>query len=67
MANMIRSLREDDHVNAVLVLPPWSALYHWQTQSIGPQIKLPWSLFFDIASLNRLVPVLEFEDFLKGW
>ncbi|EYC16600.1 hypothetical protein Y032_0033g2742 [Ancylostoma ceylanicum] len=45
----------------VLVLPPWGGLYHWQRQ----QVKLRWSVFFDVESLNEFVPVMEFEDFIQ--
>lgn len=65
IANFVRQLRDMDQ-NVVLVLPPWGGLYHWRTRSIGPQIKIRWSLFFDVRSLARFVPVMEFEDFLKG-
>lgn len=27
---------------------------------------LPWSLFFDIPSLNSYMPVMEFDDYLAG-
>ena len=48
----------------ILVLPPWGRRYHWRSHI--NQEKLPWSTFFDIKSLNRYVPVIEFEEFLKG-
>lgn len=44
----------------MLVLPPWGNLYHWRKR----ENKRRWSEFFDIESLNRFVPVTEFEDFL---
>lgn len=46
----------------VLILPPWGGLYHWQRQ----EVKLKWSEFFDVESLNEFVPVMEFEDFIQG-
>ncbi|XP_059139533.1 GDP-fucose protein O-fucosyltransferase 2-like [Physella acuta] len=49
----------------ILVLPPWSHIYHWKSRDIGSQEKMPWSTFFDIASLRRFVPVMEFDEFLK--
>lgn len=49
----------------MLVLPPWSRIYHWFNRNLD-QDKLPWSLFFDLKSLNRYVPVIEFEQFRKG-
>ncbi|VDO32399.1 unnamed protein product [Haemonchus placei] len=60
IANTVRLLRKAGEP-FVLVLPPWGGLYHWQTQGI----KLRWSLFFDVESLNEFIPVVEFEDFLK--
>ncbi|CAI2348244.1 unnamed protein product [Caenorhabditis sp. 36 PRJEB53466] len=60
VANAVRSLRESGH-NYVLVLPPWGRLQHWQRM----QVALPWRLFFDVHSLNRFIPVIEFEDFLE--
>ncbi|KJH47844.1 hypothetical protein DICVIV_06039 [Dictyocaulus viviparus] len=45
----------------VLVLPPWGGLYHWKQKNI----KLKWSEFFDVGSLDEFVPVLEFEDYLQ--
>ncbi|CAL1548035.1 unnamed protein product [Lymnaea stagnalis] len=49
----------------ILVLPPWSRLYHWKSQDVGSQDMIPWSTFFDLPSLRKFVPVMEFEDFLK--
>lgn len=60
IADTVRTLRERGH-NYVLVLPPWGGLYHWKTA----ESKLPWSLFFDVASINQLVPVVEFHQFLQ--
>lgn len=65
VANLVRILREKGH-NFILVLPPWGGLYHWQTRKLGQQIKIPWSLFFDLESLNRFVPVIEFDQYLEG-
>lgn len=47
------------------MLPPWGPLYHWQTPGLGDQSKLPWKLFFDIASIHRYVPCMDLEDYLK--
>ena len=47
------------------VLPPWGPLYHWQTRSLGEQSKIPWKRFFDVESISRYVPALDFEDYLK--
>ena len=48
-----------------LVLPPWGPLYHWQVVSEEYETGIPWSRFFDVASLNRYVPVIEFHDYAK--
>jgi len=49
----------------VLVLPPWGHLYHWQSEQLGHQVKIPWSTFFNIQSLGLYVPVIEFEEWLS--
>ncbi|KAF0289220.1 GDP-fucose protein O-fucosyltransferase 2 [Amphibalanus amphitrite] len=48
-----------------LVLPPWGPLYHWQATNGEYETGIPWARFFDVASLNRYVPVMEFDDFVK--
>ncbi len=48
----------------VLILPPWGRLYHWR--SPVEQNAVPWATFFDLPSLARHVPVMEFENFLQG-
>lgn len=48
------------------VLPPWGPLYHWQTRSIGDQVKIPWKLFFQVESISRFVPSIDLEDYLKS-
>ena len=66
MAVFVRKLNiEDKDTRWVLVLPPWGHLYHWQTRDLGHQIKIPWRHFFDIPSLARYVPVMEFEDWIE--
>lgn len=47
--------------NYFLVLPPWFTP-HWRNRQEAEK----WSEFFDLNSLNRFVPVIEFTDFLKG-
>ncbi len=59
--NLVHRLRETE--NWTLVLPPWPHLYHWR--SAVDQSGLPWRTFFDLGSLNRYVPSVEFEDFLR--
>jgi peptide-O-fucosyltransferase len=49
----------------VLVLPPWGRLYHWQSPDIR-QVRIPWSEFFDLPSLNKNIPVIEYEQFIAG-
>jgi hypothetical protein len=61
-ANLIRVLNEKS--NWTLVVPPWRRLYHWKTHDIA-QNAIPWKTFFDVKSLNRYVPVIEFEDFVN--
>nr|CRZ25877.1 BMA-PAD-2 [Brugia malayi] len=60
IANTVRILRERGY-NYVLVLPPWGGLYHWRKH----HLKVPWSKFFHIQSINEFVPVIEFHRFLK--
>nr|XP_054750001.1 LOW QUALITY PROTEIN: GDP-fucose protein O-fucosyltransferase 2-like [Lytechinus pictus] len=62
IANLVKRLQEKD--NWVLVLPPWGRLYHWKSRNMQ-QIRIPWSTFFDVESLNHHVPVIEFEDYIK--
>nr|CAD7453552.1 unnamed protein product [Timema tahoe] len=50
-----------------LVLPPWGNLYHWQSRDVGSQTQLPWSLFFDIPSLQEFAPVLEMHSFFQEY
>lgn len=65
VAILVQKLNEKSQEEWMLVLPPWGPLYHWQSENLGPQLKLPWSTFFDIASLSKYVPVMEFTDFLN--
>ncbi len=62
VANLVKTLNDDG--TWILVLPPWGRLYHWKSTDIY-QIQIPWSKFFDVPSLNRHIPVIEFEDYLK--
>lgn len=61
IASLLKTLQKSE--NWVLVLPPWGRLYHWQSPDIL-QVRIPWSEFFDIPSLNRNIPVIEYEQFL---
>ncbi|VDM59864.1 unnamed protein product [Angiostrongylus costaricensis] len=62
IANAVRLLRKAGEP-FILVLPPWGGLYHWKQ----PNVRLKWSEFFDVKSLNEFVPVLEFEDYLQEY
>ena len=55
----------DDGQQWVLVLPPWSRLYHWKNRDVE-HMRIPWSRFFDLDSMRRHVPVIELEDWRKG-
>ncbi|XP_013395968.2 GDP-fucose protein O-fucosyltransferase 2 isoform X2 [Lingula anatina] len=61
VANLVKFLNEDEPWT--LVLPPWGRLYHWKSNI--DQIKVPWGTFFDLESLGRHVPVMEYKDFIK--
>ncbi|XP_014471925.1 PREDICTED: GDP-fucose protein O-fucosyltransferase 2 isoform X2 [Dinoponera quadriceps] len=50
-----------------LVLPPWGNLYHWRSEHIGLQELIPWGDFFDIASLQKHVPVIEMYEFMEEY
>jgi hypothetical protein len=44
-------------------------MYHWMKAEELSGVKqkgIPWSAFFDVRSLNKLVPVVELDDFLSG-
>ncbi|XP_044591061.1 GDP-fucose protein O-fucosyltransferase 2 isoform X1 [Cotesia glomerata] len=67
IAVFIKSLINHDHkYQWHLVLPPWSNLYHWKSNTIK-QKQLPWSLFFDIESLNKYVKVIELYEFIEEY
>lgn len=61
MANLVKALNVEERWT--LVLPPWNRLYHWR--SAVKQSQIPWSTFFDLKSLERHVPVMEFSEFLN--
>ncbi|XP_076339573.1 O-fucosyltransferase 2 isoform X2 [Tachypleus tridentatus] len=66
LASFVNKLRQEQKNETwILVLPPWGPLYHWQSRDLGPQFQIPWSLFFDLSSLNKYVPVMEFKDYLN--
>jgi len=61
------------HLNSIskkftytLVLPPWGRLYHWQSRDLSkPQVRIPWSDFFDVSSIARFIPVQDLVDHLS--
>nr|XP_025719306.1 GDP-fucose protein O-fucosyltransferase 2 isoform X2 [Callorhinus ursinus] len=61
VASLLKTLRKAEEW--ALVLPPWGRLYHWQSPDI-PQVRIPWADFFDLPSLSRNVPVVEYEQFI---
>uniref|UniRef100_F1MXU9 GDP-fucose protein O-fucosyltransferase 2 n=3 Tax=Bos TaxID=9903 RepID=F1MXU9_BOVIN len=61
IASLLKTLLKTEEW--VLVLPPWGRLYHWQSPDIH-QVRIPWSDFFDLPSLNRNIPVIEYEQFI---
>ncbi|XP_017116130.1 GDP-fucose protein O-fucosyltransferase 2 [Drosophila elegans] len=64
MAVFVRRLQRRRRFRQVrLVLPPWPRLVHWHSQGLQ-QAGLPWSHFFDLASLGRYAPVLDYAEFL---
>lgn len=63
MASLLKTLLKTEEW--VLVLPPWGRLYHWQSPDIH-QVRIPWSEFFDLPSLNKNIPVIEYEQFIAG-
>lgn len=63
VASLLKTLLKTEEW--VLVLPPWGRLYHWQSPDIH-QVRIPWADFFDLPSLNRNIPVIEYEQFIAG-
>ncbi|XP_060138459.1 GDP-fucose protein O-fucosyltransferase 2 isoform X2 [Zootoca vivipara] len=61
VASLLKTLLK--HEAWVLVLPPWGRLYHWQSPDIH-QVRIPWFEFFDVPSLSKNIPVIEYEEFL---
>ncbi|XP_066891375.1 GDP-fucose protein O-fucosyltransferase 2 isoform X4 [Kogia breviceps] len=61
VASLLKTLLKTEEW--VLVLPPWGRLYHWKSPDIH-QVRIPWSDFFDLPSLRRNIPVIEYEQFI---
>nr|XP_031528025.1 GDP-fucose protein O-fucosyltransferase 2-like isoform X3 [Vicugna pacos] len=64
IALLLKTLLEMEE--PVLVLSPWGHLYHWQNPNIN-QVWIPWSDSFDLPSLNRNNPDIEYEQFIAGF
>lgn len=63
IASLLKTLLKTEEW--VLVLPPWGRLYHWTSPDVR-QVRIPWSDFFDLPSLSRNIPVMEYEQFIAG-
>ena len=66
MVNVVNTLHLHTGDDWTLVLPPWGRIKHWTLRQGQPYGKIPWSQFFDVEGFSRVVPVIEFEDYLKG-
>ncbi|XP_060662059.1 GDP-fucose protein O-fucosyltransferase 2 [Drosophila nasuta] len=68
MAVFVRRLqrRNKRFRNVRLVLPPWPRLYHWHSHGLA-QTNLLWRHFFDVESLRRFAPVLDYDEFLAEY
>ncbi|XP_073828222.1 O-fucosyltransferase 2 [Musca autumnalis] len=66
LSTFVRKLqrRKPGYENVRLVLPPWPRLYHWRSHHIE-QDHLPWEHFFDIESLRRYAPVLDYPEWIN--
>ncbi|XP_034950312.1 GDP-fucose protein O-fucosyltransferase 2 [Chelonus insularis] len=68
VAVFIKNLIDNDvEYDWNLVLPPWNKLYHWKSKNVGEKTQLPWSLFFDINSLKKFIPVMEMYEFMTEY
>lgn len=63
VVTLVLALRRETHLNWVLVLPPWPHLYHWKSPL--DQSWLQWSQFFEVNELSKLVPCIEFTEYLQ--
>lgn len=65
LAVFVRELQKTkEFKNIRLVLPPWRRLYHWKSHHID-QDQLTWELFFDLESMRRYAPILDFSEFMQ--
>ncbi|XP_055550037.1 GDP-fucose protein O-fucosyltransferase 2 [Wyeomyia smithii] len=66
LAVFLKSLRRyRGYESAVLVLPPWSTLYHWR--SATDQMHIPWGHFFDLTSMRQYTDVIEISQFFQEY
>ncbi|XP_015925104.2 GDP-fucose protein O-fucosyltransferase 2 isoform X2 [Parasteatoda tepidariorum] len=66
IATLVKKLNEATTEHQwILVLPPWGPLYHWKSKNINFQSQIKWSMFFDLTSLKKYVPVIELHEFLN--
>ncbi|XP_058826836.1 GDP-fucose protein O-fucosyltransferase 2 [Topomyia yanbarensis] len=66
LAVFLRGLQKHrSYANTKLVLPPWSALYHWR--SSPNQMHIPWAHFFDLDSMRRYADVIEMHQFFDEY
>lgn len=63
MATLVYYLNGHYNLNTTLVLPFWGPMAHWKSDE--KNVRLNWSMFFDIESLSQVVPVVELSDFLS--
>lgn len=67
LAVFLRTLRKrPGYERSVLVLPPWSELFHWRSSYLN-QMHLPWGHFFDVASMRMYVEVIETWQFFDEY
>lgn len=64
MAVFVRTLRQTiGYENAILVLPPFHQLYHWQLVQTADELQdgdiVPWSHFFDLSSMRQFTEVID--------
>ncbi|GLV36279.1 O-fucosyltransferase 2 [Carabus blaptoides fortunei] len=63
LGNLLKKSKNNKLKNFKIVLPPWSELYHWRSQTYNMHI--PWSHFFDLGSLQKFAPVIEMYQFFN--
>ncbi|XP_037935350.1 GDP-fucose protein O-fucosyltransferase 2 [Teleopsis dalmanni] len=64
LAVFVQKLQKKKLFNNVrLVLPPWRRLFHWKSNHLS-QDNLLWKQFFNIESMRRYAPILDFDEFL---